>query len=613
MLALPSMSGLASPVGESFRGRAMHGLGHIDIEHFRQCRKVSIPIESFTPLVGPNNVGKTTILEAIKYVFAPRTIAKDQASDPDRRIVVCARIDGIGDELLATLAEPRHRAAIEPYCREGSLRIRAVGPDRPKQEVWDPDQYSGEGVPTVWRSYPTGLPEAVSALMPEARHIEALDDIQEDLGKGKAGSTIRDLLDDLMSPVLEAHTEVSDALAVIRRVLSADPDGRAPLLREFDREASGALAEFFPGLGVELVMPEVEVKEFFRSGDVLVTDSQSGERRRFDQLGTGAQRALQMALIRLLADRSQRQNRSPARRVLLIDEPELFLHPQAIICVREALYQLSKCGFQIIFSTHSPFMISRENAADVVIVRRDPEAGVSTRPPMREVVSQAIEDARAQSRVLFELGNVAGIYFSDRVVLCEGKTERRLLPLVARSLGDTASTCFVELGSCSSIPKGLKVLDAMGLSACAIADLDFGFTSARGTRSLLPADDEVMITTREVLEELRSSLGCTLAANSLPQNSSQWPAWKTWAEFTKHERGQVVSAKVHTELLAHRVWIWPVGCIENVLGIEEKGEDAIVEQEERLRSMDINELEVSVPLLVQCFRWLEFGRSEEEG
>lgn len=582
----------------------MHGLGYIYIENFRGCRKVAIPLESFTPLVGPNNAGKTTILEAIKYVLSPKALTKGDAADSNRPVVVCARIDGIGEELLETLSEPRHRASIDPYCRNGSLWIRVVGPAKPKQEVWDPDQYSGEGVPTVWRSYPTGLPEAVSALMPEARHIEALDDIKEDLGKGKAGSTIRDLLDDLMSPILEAHAEVSQALATIRQVLSANANGRTPLLQEFDREATGALAEFFPGLSVELDMPEVEVKEFFRSGDVLVTDLLSGDRRRFDQLGTGAQRALQMALIRLLADRSHRQGRSPARRVLLIDEPELFLHPQAIVRVREALFKLSKCGFQIIFSTHSPFMISRENAADVVIVRRDHDAGVSTRPPMREAVTQAIEDARAQSRVLFELGNVAGIYFSDRVVLCEGKTERRLLPLIEKTSGNGTSTCFVELGSCSSIPKGLKVLEAMGISVCAIADLDFGFTSARGARSLLPAEDEVMSATREILREMSSSRGCTLAANGLPQNSSEWPAWKTWAEFARHERGKLVSDQVYTKLLGYRVWVWPVGCMENVLGIEEKGEEIIVEQEERLRSMDLSGLESHVPLLVDCSRWI---------
>lgn len=46
-------------------------------------------------------------------------------------------------------------------------------------------------------------------------------------------------------------------------------------------------------------VPEVEIKEFFKTGDLYVTDAVSGERRRFDQMGTGAQRAIQMALIRL--------------------------------------------------------------------------------------------------------------------------------------------------------------------------------------------------------------------------------------------------------------------------------------------------------------------------
>ena len=86
--------------------------------------------------------------------------------------------------------------------------------------------------------FSNGLQSRSGHQTPEARHIEALDDIKEDLGKGKAGSTIRDLLDDLMSPILEAHAEVSQALATIRQVLSANANGRTPLLQEFEDHVS---------------------------------------------------------------------------------------------------------------------------------------------------------------------------------------------------------------------------------------------------------------------------------------------------------------------------------------------------------------------------------------
>ncbi len=586
----------------------MHGLGHIEINNFRICKQVSLPLGSFTPLVGQNNAGKSTILEAIKFVLAPRSFTNSDASDPDEPIIICARIDGIDVQLLDGLPDARHRAQIEPYCRDGVLWIRVTGPGKPKREVWDPAQYEGEGVPNVWREYPTGLPAAVSALMPEARHIEAMDDVQEDLGKGKAGSTIRSLLDDVMTPILEEHAEVSAALNSIRQVLGSNAEGRSRLLGQFDQEATAALHDFFPGLSVDIDMHEVQVKEFFRAGDLNVTDSASGDRRKFSELGTGAQRALQMALVRLLADRHHRAEIAPARRVLLIDEPELFLHPQGVVRIREALRTLSENGYQVIFATHSPLMINRDNAPDTVIVRRSPEIGVVAKPPLRSVVLQALEDAQAQSRTIFELGNVAEIFFSKKVVLCEGETDRRLLPLLLQIYRnvDDAEVCFVPLGSCSSIPKGMLVLNAMGIPCASIADLDFGFTHARrGKHAWLPADDPTVELTKGVLRKLRDEHGCTLGETDLPRSSSEWPARKTWALFARDADGTRIAREVHDALIDHGMWLWPIGSIEDALGDPAKGGEAVIlEKEDRIRQMRIHDIEQQLPEVKSCLEWL---------
>lgn len=48
---------------------------------------------------------------------------------------------------------------------------------------------------------------------------------------------------------------------------------------------------------------------------------------------------------------------------------------------------------------------------------------------MRQAVAQALENAESQSRTLFQLGNIADIYFSELVVLCEGKPTKDFYPL----------------------------------------------------------------------------------------------------------------------------------------------------------------------------------------
>ena len=200
-------------------------------------------------------------------------------------------------------------------------------------------------------------------------------------------------------------------------------------------------------------------------------------------MGTGAQRAIQMALIRYLADVRRADDDQLSRRMLLIDEPELYLHPQGVRRLREALKVLANSGFQIVFSTHSPLMLSRDNASDTVIVNNTAEEGVSARKPLRQAVLDAIEDGESQSQTLFDLGNLVDIYFADRVILCEGKTDRRLLPLAYEQLyqrsPDLDHIAFVSVGGCNNFAKALAVLSAMDIRACAIADLDFAFTGAR--------------------------------------------------------------------------------------------------------------------------------------
>ncbi|MBN8411433.1 ATP-dependent nuclease [Halomonas litopenaei] len=587
----------------------MHRVSCIHIENFRACRNVTLPLDSYTPLVGQNNAGKSTILEAIRWVLKPSNLKSSDFYDEDKPVSVAACIDGIDSEVLDRIPHDRHRQAIEPYCRDGRLwiRVTAANTRSKDQEVWSVDECPQDGVPEHWQAYPTGLPQAVSALLPEPLHVLAMHDIGEDLGKAKTGTTIKGLLDEIMKPLLAAHDELSTALDTIRNVLTTDGDQRSDHLQQFDTSATDALENFFPGLALDLDLQVVDIKEFFKAGDLHVTDTVSGDRRRFDQMGTGAQRAIQMALIRYLADVRRAEDDQLSRRLLLIDEPELYLHPQGVRRLREALKTLSSAGFQVVFSTHSPLMLSRDNAPNTVIVGNTVDDGVTARKPLSQAVQDAIEDAESQSQTLFELGNLVDIYFADRVVLCEGKTDRRLLPLAYERLyqrsPDLDHIAFVSVGGCNSFAKALFVLSAMDIRACAIADLDFAYTHARRS-DLLERDGADLTAAKAALNRLQPEHGFTLNGNGLPQKCNQWSAADIWACFALDEEGQGIAQGSHEALKASRVWAWPQGCIEQVTGADDKGEDAIMEQEQQLRVMSAAEIEQQMPAFKACFDWI---------
>jgi len=591
----------------------MHRLSYLVIKNFRACRDVSLPLEGYTPLVGQNNAGKSTILQAIEWVLKPKALSVADFADPKSPIEVAACIDGISEAILDRIPEQKHRRAIEPYCRDGQLWIRVIangtGKNAVQKEVWDIEHCHGHELPDHWRDYPTGLPQAVSVLLPEPLVVQAMHDLGEDLGKAKAGTTIKGLLDEIMGPLLAAHAELNTALETIRHVLTADGDNRSDHLQQFDTDATDALTHFFPGLALDLDLQVVDVKEFFKAGDLHVTDKTTGDRRRFDQMGTGAQRAIQMALIRYLAETRQEDDNRPARRLLLIDEPELYLHPQGVRRLRQALAHLAEAGFQIVFSTHSPLMLSRDNAADTVIVGKTAEIGATTQKPLRQAVEEALSNAESQSRTLFELGNLAEIYFANRVVICEGKTDGRLLPLVYERLygitPDIDHIAFVSVGGCGNIPKALPVMAAMGIAACAVVDLDFAYTHAR-SGGLLPRDGDDLNKVKSALARLQTHNGCALHDNGLPKNdkANGRMAADTWALFAADDEGKALADQTQHALQAHRVWAWPQGCIEQVTGADDKGEDAIIEQEQRLRAMSAADIEQQMPAFKACFDWI---------
>lgn len=591
----------------------MHRIGHIRITNFRACRYVSLPLGPYTPLVGQNNVGKSSILKALQWALKPVALKATDRTDSKADVEVALKIEGITPELLSKIPAPQHKAAIEPYCRDGVLwiRVTSTAAGKTNKDVWDVEACGDPDNPDVWRAYPTGLPEAVSVLLPDPLFIEAMDDIGEDLGKVKAGTTIKSLLDEIMAPILASHEELNEALGTIRDVLCTSGQCRSPHLEKFDADSTKALDSFFPGLALELDLQVLETKDFFKAGDLHVTDQTTDDRRRFDQLGTGAQRAIQMALVRYLADAKASGSSDVECRLLLIDEPELYLHPQGVRRLKAALHKLSLSGFQVIFTTHSPMMLSRENAADTVVVCKTREAGTITRPPLRSAVADALKSAESQSRTLFELGNAAEVYFSNKVVLCEGKTDRRLLPLAYERIHghapETDGIAFVSLGSCADIPKALPVLEAMNIAAVAVADLDFGFTHARmGELAILDASAPDMLRAKDVLITLVSSQGVVLGDNGLPVKSrSGGPtAAKSWAIFAADCEGKKISQSVHDDLKRKRIWVWPNGCIEDVTGFDGKGEDSIEKQEKLFRELDSSGVRGLMPSIYDCLEWV---------
>ena len=244
----------------------MHRISHIEIQNFRACQSVSLPLDDFTPLVGQNNVGKSTILESLRWLLKPDARSASDFTDTKQPIVVTAKIEGISAAILGLIPEPKHRTAIEPYCPNGVLWIRVSADGTTakslKSEVWNPAVVEADGKPKEWRSYPTGLPQAVSAILPEPLSIQAMKDVQKDFTSVAAGTSIKKLIEEIAEPVTKANAaEIDAALKTINDLLSGEGEARSKALIEFDTEATKALEDFFPVILVVEPIPEKNLRE----------------------------------------------------------------------------------------------------------------------------------------------------------------------------------------------------------------------------------------------------------------------------------------------------------------------------------------------------------------
>lgn len=587
----------------------MHRLEQITFKNFRSCRDCRFPLSDFTPMVGYNNGGKSNILEGIRWLLEGFSLDESQFNDSNSKVVVEGQVTGIEDELLARLAD-KHRKRIEPYCVDGILRLRRTQPHpsrykkHVKLEVWHPEEEDNEG----WKINPTGIGAAISALFPEPIEIGAMEDATEDVGKHKTTTTIGKLIAELTEPIEQEHGDsIREAFAEIEKILEADGEDRAPKLNRFDDQASKIVQEFFPGIRIAVHVPAPEIKQLFKSGTIKVFERDGDVARDVNDMGHGAQRSIQMALVRYLADVRGDQKSDGARTLLLIDEPELYLHPQAVYRVKAALKDLSRGNYQVVFATHSPQMVDPGEIADTLIIRKSVEGETYALPTLREAVNETIEGAQSQVNTLFELGNASEILFSERVVLAEGKAEVRLLPvlvhtLTGSSLGES-KTALVGIGSSYSIGKAIEVLDAVGIPVKAVTDLDYAFRAAVQAGLIEPENDN-RVACRDLFDELAEEHGIELAEDGFPKKGGRIAAEDAFALLAEEERAAPHIERLRDNLLAKNVWVWSNGSIEHHLGITGKGEETWGEFVASLEANALEDVVEDPEGVVECLEWL---------
>ncbi|MCK9182490.1 MAG: AAA family ATPase [Fibrobacteraceae bacterium] len=544
-------------------------LSSITIRNLRSIRDETFPLSDFTALIGYNNAGKTNILMGIRWLLSRFSLDNSFFDDPDQSVEVNGLFEGVTESVLDRLEEDQS-AVLSPFVRNGTIQIqrtqRVPGESPASVELWVLN-WKGSGGKGEWVKAPFGFEDAFSRVFPSPIQIW---DFEGDKAFTK-------LLNEIFRPLeRRLGRDFNDLIKRFCDLLDSSSDSRAEELDLFERGVNDKLRPLFPSVNVRLDIPTPTLESFLSTASLSVLDEDDGFEHNIKTMGAGSKRAIQMALVRYLAETKKHHNNHYVSRTLfLIDSPELFLHPQAVELVRVALKNLSREGYQVVFATHSAQMVTCEDVSTSLLIRKNKERGTFMRERMEDAVHAVIEDAQSQLQMLFSLSNSNELLFADYVLLTEGKTEWRVLPtLFEKMTGQSFALircALVHQGGVSNTRKSMQVLSAMDLPVRAIVDLDYAFNNA-AQDGFLDYNDPDISYCRALFKELALQERIRLV-NGLPvSKKSRVSASDAYAMMAALPEAKKPLINIHSKLAKEGIWVWTRGAIEEHLGLDGKNE-----------------------------------------
>lgn len=587
-------------------------INNLKISNFRSCKDTNIALDKFTACIGYNNAGKSNIILALKFLLSgtsrnsPFNVNAFNNKEP---ICVEAQLSEINDVHLQLLEET-HAKKISEYLDSGTLKIKreSAETDFSKYEFKVFDFENSE-----WKKLPTGFENSVVRLFPNLIHILAMSDAGEDSTKSKSSTTIGQLLELISEEIKIINEEkFSQSLNVLKNLLSCDSKERIKGLHDTDKEINDILNIYFPDISVKIDFPIPDISDIFKTGTLKIFDNHL-HIRDFSQFGHGTQRSIQMALIQYLAELTQLGEKTRRSNTFIcIDEPELYLHPYAISCVRETLQTLVKKGYQVLITTHSPMILSAESSMDAVQIYKDSNLGTKARYTVNQSI--ASNPRAAQIQDIFKYNNSAVIFFNEFVLLGEGKTEIRLLPniflQVKKSHFHSLKVGIIETSGKSNLFPMREVINNLGIPTLIVADLDF-------VADCIKLDNLIEIKLIDnlinVISQLNTKHSLGLDEKLIKQDSLTNIGAKLFKKLCEHEEFTLSLEPIREKLKEQNIFIWGKGDIEAITELSSKKESEWNEFNQILSSSEtgIESLKNYESILEFC-NWIDKKIQKEE-
>lgn len=467
-----------------------------EIENFRGIAKLTLELDRTTVLIGENNSGKTSVLEAL-HTCMNRGLSRRATpfSEYDFHLATEDAEPADAPPLVLTLTfeESQKDEWPDEIAQAFSNAIQTLDDDRQRLSFRVTAKYdkATRDFAVEW-----SFLDKVGSPLPTAKQAKLVTDLQQ-LAPVFLLTAVRDASQHFQSksalwgpftknPQIsgEKQKEIEEQIEQINQSVL---DSHKPFEDIKDRIAQ--TGKLVPLANKDLVSVEAVPARIF---DMLARTqvklgARTGARLPIAQHGAGTQSLAVLFLFEaFLQSRLADAYDKHSEPILALEEPESHLHPSAI---RALWSTLDKLAGQKIIATHSGDLLA---TVPLKAIRR-----LARRNGKVEVfrVLDATLDARELQKVTYHVRAKRGALFFARCwLLVEGETDFTMLPELARALDldfDLAGVCCVEFAQCGLKPL-IKTAQDLGIEWHLIADGDkSGGEYAKTATGLLGGDPAV--------------------------------------------------------------------------------------------------------------------------
>lgn len=427
-----------------------------------------IRIDEIVVLIGQNNAGKSTVLDAYE-TFASSGKALDESHFNNGDVSKPVEIIGVFNQLTPddeAVIGKKWTATDADFGNCVKVRWLWKNPnEKGQKQSYNPDtnQFEDGGV--------GGWDSLFQSRIPQPIRIRPTDSIEQTQTK------IVGMLSDHVKARLKADASstkaVVDQIELLTKKLF---DESKTVFDDIATKITNSVSQIFPATTIELVPRSKDAinEKIVGAESYLKIGTAGGGITPLVLQGTGIQRALLWSALSVMSEsggpKRKAGDSAGASRILLIDEPEAFLHPPTIRGAREALYNfaIGNPDWQVIATTHSPIFIDLSKD-HTTIVRVDTNSATQHFVSTDKVSFN--EPERMQLQMVRRCHPVVNeFFFYDNIVLVEGPTEHIVVKHVAEKFG--LDTHVIDCLGKANIPLFAKILNQFKVPYLVIHDAD---------------------------------------------------------------------------------------------------------------------------------------------